>query len=118
MISTYLKEPLPMKSKLALLALLSFNTASASDLFLFEQVTAFKLGGEQHSLSGIEKHTQQRIRIEWRENPYENSQRLDRCITTFQQAMNQPERYYLHVELAQSTFIGCEVGVKESFLAN
>lgn len=107
-----------MKSKLALLALFSFNTASANDLFLFEQVTAFKLGGEQHSLTGIEKHTQQRIRIEWQQSPYEKPERLDRCIGAFQQAMNQPERYYLHVELAQSTFIGCEIGVKESLLAN
>ncbi|WP_435249887.1 hypothetical protein ACMAZD_24890 [Vibrio sp. nBUS_14] len=107
-----------MKSKLGLLALLSLNTASANDLFLFEQVTAFKLGGEQHSLTGIEKHTQQRIRIEWQQSPYEKPERLDRCIGAFQQAMNQPERYYLHVELAQSTFIGCEIGVKESLLAN
>ncbi|CAH6781752.1 conserved exported hypothetical protein [Vibrio chagasii] len=107
-----------MKIKLALLALLSLNTASASELFLFDQVTAFKLGGEQHSLSGVEKYTGQRIRIEWRQSAYEKPQRLDRCIGTFQQAMNQPERYYLHVELSESTFVGCEIGMKESLLAN
>ena len=107
-----------MKIKLALLTLLSFNTASASELFLFDQVTAFKLGGEQHSLSGIEKYTGQRIRIEWQQSPYEKPQRLDRCIDTFQQARNQPERYNLHVELSESTFISCEIGIKETLLVD
>ncbi len=56
-----------MKNKL-LLVLLSTNTCFANEIFFFEQVTAYKLSSNHYSLSGVEKHTNQRIRIEWLES--------------------------------------------------
>ncbi|UMM04473.1 hypothetical protein [Vibrio campbellii] len=107
-----------MKNKLLLLALLSTNTCFANEIFFFEQVTAYKLSSNQHSLSGVEKHTNQRIRIEWQESPYSKPERINRCINAFQQAMSQPERYYLNVELSELLLIGCEIGIKERFISN
>jgi len=107
-----------MKNKLLLLALLSTNTCFANEVFFFEQVTAYKISANEHSLSGLEKYTNQRIRIEWQESPYAKPERFNRCIDVFQQAMSQPELYYLNVELSGTSFIGCEVGIKERYISN
>jgi hypothetical protein len=96
----------------SLFLLLPSYMLPASTLYSFEKVTSFKLGHSGQSVTGIEKDTKQPLTIEWHQSRSGATYPLDRCVSVFIEAVEKPERYYLHLEIEPYNFISCEIEIK------
>jgi len=101
-------------SVLCMAALLASPAAnSATDIYIFDTVTALELSKTKHQLSGIEKDTGSplNVRIETNTADY----LISRCVPIFLTALEKPGRYYLYLRIDPNTTAqlkGCRLELK------